>query len=305
MVLNTTQRLLPHHVLSRIIQKVRPNIKNRVRFTLSLFTLSILLLSYYYWTISEEEIVSQSNQITASPKVNDLYFIDFRVISQKLRPREKYRLAKVIDITGDVVSLVYSDFYYFRQREIVEAIRFGHLRFNDYFQGQRHNFSKSEIRLMFDNKAIYMAKRPLNNELYDNFVSPSKEEISSDVFIPGKSQNQKGLALLNAEEFVYLETKDSLAFKYFQQSAEYGYDQGQINLAEMYLNGQYIKKDLTKTLFWLKQASLQGTKAAIIKYGIVCPQVESCNLYDFYQDVITSGVNLKVRNLDFKLSIAK
>jgi len=305
MVLNTTERLYPHHLFLQIIVNSTAFVRNKIKFILSFFTLSILLLSYYYWHVSEKEIYSQSSQITASPQINDLYFIDFRVISQKLRPREKYRLAKVIDITGDVVSLVYSDFYYFRQREIVEAIRFGHLRFNDYFQGQRHNFSKSEIRLMFDNKAIYMAKRPLNNELYDNFVSPSKEEISSDVFIPGKSQNQKGLALLNAEEFVYLETKDSLAFKYFQQSAEYGYDQGQINLAEMYLNGQYIKKDLTKTLFWLKQASLQGTKAAIIKYGIVCPQVESCNLYDFYQDVITSGVNLKVRNLDFKLSIAK
>ena len=69
----------------------------------------------------------------------------------------------------------------------------------------------------------------------------------------------------------------------------------------MYINGQYVKKDFEQALYWLKQASLQSYKPAILKYGIICKQTKSCNFVDFYQDLTASGVNIKVRKLDFKL----
>lgn len=80
------------------------------------------------------------------------------------------------------------------------------------------------------------------------------------------------------------------------------YVDGQINLAEMYINGKYVEKDLNKAIFWLEQASLQSSKPAILKYGIICKQVESCNIVDFYQELTTYGVNIKVRELDFNLT---
>lgn len=77
---------------------------------------------------------------------------------------------------------------------------------------------------------------------------------------------------------------------------------GQINLAEMYISGLHVEKDLNKAIFWLKQASLQSSKPAILKYGIVCKQIELCDIVDFYQELKANGVNIKVRNLDFKLT---
>ncbi|MFT5003505.1 MAG: hypothetical protein ACI952_001858, partial [Flavobacteriales bacterium] len=42
-----------------------------------------------------------------SPKVDDIYFLDFRLLSENLRPNEKYRIVKVVDITSDIVKLIY------------------------------------------------------------------------------------------------------------------------------------------------------------------------------------------------------
>ena len=70
----------------------------------------------------------------------------------------------------------------------------------------------------------------------------------------------------------------------------------------MYINGTHTEIDLNKALYWLKLASLQSSKPAILKYGIICKQVTDCNIYDFYQNLTDAGVNVKVRKLDFELS---
>ncbi|MCW8832357.1 MAG: SEL1-like repeat protein, partial [Colwellia sp.] len=79
------------------------------------------------------------------------------------------------------------------------------------------------------------------------------------------------------------------------------YAKGQVNLAAMYINGQHVEKDFEQALYWLKAASLQSHKPAILKYGIICRQVESCYLADFYQELTAAGVNIQVREMDFKL----
>ena len=84
------------------------------------------------------------------------------------------------------------------------------------------------------------------------------------------------------------------AFTLFQQSADYGFADGQLNLAQMYLNAQHVERNLTKSLYWFKQAALQSYKPAILKYVIVCKQVDTCDLARFYQELTTSGVNIKV-----------
>ena len=109
----------------------------------------------------------------------------------------------------------------------------------------------------------------------------------------------KGEAFLKEQ---FSETNLQTAFELFQRSSNFGYVKGQVNLAEMYINGQYVKKDFTQALYWLKQASLQSYKAAILKYEIICKQIISCDMVDFYQELTASGVNIKVRKLDFKLS---
>jgi len=250
-----------------------------------------------YNALKSEE--SKTLAIISTPKVNDIYFLDFRILSDKLRPKEKYRVAKVVDITGDIVTLVYSGFLYQWQHAAINSIQYGHLSYKDYFEPKRYDIPLNTIKNMYSNQAIYLAKRPIRNKLFGNLVGPEKTKEFISYLIYGQNENSKGEAFLKEQ---FSETNLEAAFELFQRSSNFGYVKGQVNLAEMYINGLYVKKDLDLALYWLKLASLQSYKPAILKYGIVCKQVESCNVVDFYQELTVFGVRIKVRKLDFKLS---
>lgn len=237
----------------------------------------------------------------ASPKIDDIYFLDFRLLSDSLRPKEKYRIAKVVDITGDMVTLLYGNVFYLRQQSLKDSIRYGQLRYKDYFESKRYDISLAQLKKMHDTSAIYMIKRPDQNMLYGNYINDPKPEaeFSSKLYVPGKRESHKGLSLLKSS---YLENNLQQAFQQFNRSAQLGFAQGQVNLGQMYLNGQYVEKDLSQAMFWFKQAALKSDKAGVLKYVIVCRQVSDCHEGDFYQELTEAGVNIKVRELDFKLN---
>lgn len=256
----------------------------------------------YFAYIKYNAYQNEQNQtlaIIVAPKVNDIYFIDFRKlgdeVSSRLRPTEKYRIAKVVDITGNIVTLLYGAFYYPRQHAAVNSIHYGQLRYAEYFETKRYDISHQDILTMHENKALYLAKRPIRNKLYGNFVSPVDYKPASTLFMLGKKENSQGESFLQQK---YNELSSEYAFDAFEQSANLGYPKGQVNLASMYINGDFVSKDLTQALHWLKVASLQSYKPAILKYGIVCKQIASCNIFDFYQELERSGVNIKVRALE-------
>jgi len=274
-------------------QLIKP-FKSTIFFIL-LITLFLGFMKYDSYKTEE----SQTLVIISNPQVNDIYFLDFRLLSNKLRPKEKYRIAKVVDITGDIVTLVYGGFFYQRQHAAINSIQYGHLSYKDYFEPKRYNIPLNTIKDMQNSQAIYLAKRPVRNKLFGNLVGPEKAKEAGSHLTYGKKENIRGEAFLKEQ---FSETNLETAFKLFQSSSNLGYAKGQVNLAEMYINGLYVNKDLELALYWLKRASLQSYKPAILKYGIVCKQVESCNVIDFYQELTTYGVNIKVRKLDFELS---
>lgn len=53
------------------------------------------------------------NNITLKQRklINDIYFLDFRLLSDKLRPKNKYIIAKIFDITEDNVTFLYGNFF--------------------------------------------------------------------------------------------------------------------------------------------------------------------------------------------------
>lgn len=275
-----------------------PQVTKSLKVTISFLFCTVLFLSFLeYKGYKTEE--SQTLAIISNPKVNDIYFLDFRLLSDKLRPNEKYRIAKVVDITGDIVTLVYGRFFYQYQNAAINSIQYGQLSYKDYFESKRYDIPLKTIKIMYDEQAVYLAKRPIRNKLFGNFIGPEKAKESSNHLTYGKKENTKGEAFLQER---FSETNLKTAFDLFQDSSNLGYVKGQVNLAEMYINGQHVAKDFEQALYWLKQASLQSYKPAILKYGIICKQTNSCNLVDYYQELMASGVNIKVRNLDFKLS---
>lgn len=260
--------------------------KNKLIF-LVILLVSAVAGSFFY---NENKLDLETRSLIAAPQVNDLYYVDFRVIKENLRPAEKFRMAKVKDITGDVVTINFSSYFYLQEHELNEAIRYAQLRFEKFFQEKRHNYKISELNVMIDSGAIVLARRPVGNMLDGNVVVPDSHFESSSVFIPGKKENFSGLEYL---KFAKDESKALLAFEKFEESADEGFAKGQVNLAQMYLNGTAVDKDIYQTLALLKEASLQAYEPAILKYAIVCQQVESCLVEDFYQELVKSGVNIE------------
>ncbi len=242
------------------------------------------------YILKEQKLAEQTKAIVAQPEINDFYYVDFRVIKDNLRPAEKYRMAKVKDITGDVVTINFSSYFYLQEHELNEAIRYAQLRFEKFFQEKRHNYKISELQAMIESGAIVLARRPEGNMLDGNVVVPDSHFESSSVFIPGKKENFAGLEYM---KFAKDNGKAELALEKFEESADLGFAKGQVNLAQMYLNGTAVDKDLHEALALFKEASLQAHEPAILKYAIVCQQVESCEIADFYQELVKSGVNIE------------
>tara|TARA_B110000467_G_scaffold145515_1_gene149104 strand:+ start:347 stop:1240 length:894 start_codon:yes stop_codon:yes gene_type:complete len=269
-----------------------------IKVFVSLFVLSLLVDSY---SASNAESRATDSYI-AAPKIDDIYFLDFRVLSDNLRPRQKYRLAKVVDITGEIITLRYGNVFFWQKQSLIDSIRYGQISYSKYFEPKRYDFNLTELNDMRANGAIFKVKRPELNVLYGSYVNTISAPGSiggSQIYIPGKRENLSGLGFLKSN---YIEDNFAQAFERFSYSAEQGYSPGQINLAQMYINGQFVDKDFDKALYWLKLSSLQSDKAGILKYVIICQQLSYCDLGDFYQELTLSGVNIKVREHNFKLS---
>lgn len=276
---------------------------NKLRL-LSTFTGSIiivLLLSYYF--SEEQEKHRQSQLYIDAPKVNDFYYLDYRKASGDRRPLHKYRVAKVVDITGDTVSLTYGNYFYPLKKSLNDAVQFGQSTNFDYFEKQRKNYSSEELNSLFEQAFIYRVVRPeltyigRNQIVYmidgHSVTNPTiaKEKWS---FIPGKRENAQGLALLKG---AYIDNRYERAFERLTRSAELGYAPGQTNLAELYLtfDGTEEARDVQTAAYWLFKAALQGYQPAIEKYRVICELEESCDIEEFYRGLKGAGTNLRVK----------
>ena len=267
--------------------------RTSISVTLSLAAVILIaFLTFIYLDYAEEQKHTQS--IIAAPKINDILFVDYRKIDKNLRPNQKFRVAKIVDITGNIISLQYSSPLYQRQKAAVKSIKLGQLRHASYFETKRHNIPYSTLKNMYKQDIVYMAKRPIGNTLYGSLITPNTTERSHNYYIYGKQENLNGIAAL--EDGLTPQNMKN-AFDMFKKASDLGYSEGQVNLAEMYVNGYHVEKNLDKALDYLKLAALQSDKRAIHKYDIVCQQVDYCELNGFYQELVNAGVNLKVREL--------
>ena len=264
------------------------------------FLFSLIAITWIMVTINDHNN-NQASMSTylAAPKINDLYLLDYRLIDENLRPNEKFRVAKVADITGNTVTFLFSDFFYSQLRQIENSIHHGHLRYKNYFQTKRYDFNDKQLSNLQNSGAIINVFRPLHNKLFGNYISPTKTKNKSDIYIPGKQEYVSGEAFLR---LTHSETNLDDAFEQFSLSAKLGYPQGQTALGELYINEKFHQKSTEKALYWFNQASIQSYKPAILKYVITCNTQKNCSEYDFYQSIIDSGVNIKVRSIDVKVN---
>jgi len=142
----------------------------------------LFVITYFGY---EKYALHKTEQIDASafivtPQVNDIYFLDLRLLNDKLEgnskyeleSKSKYQLAKVVRISDDNIAIVYGKFFYQWQYSVVKSIQYGDLSNNDYFKLIPEYIPFSKIKEMKSSGAIYLVKRPIRNKLYGNLVSP-------------------------------------------------------------------------------------------------------------------------------------
>ena len=273
---------------------------NKLRL-LSTFTGSviiILLLSYYF--SEEQQVHRQSQTFIDTPKVNDFYYLNYQKVAGGLPPHHKYRIAKIVDITGGTISLTYGNYFYPLKKSLSDALRLGHTRNFDYFDKQRKNFSYSELNSLFEQGFIYRVVRPKfniigrNSAIYmidGNAVTNTTAVKKAWRYMPGKRQNTEGMAYLKA---TYINDRFEQAFILLKKSAELGYAPGQTNLAELYLTGIEGSRDIDTAAHWLLQAALQGYQPAIEKYRVICQLEESCQIEEFYRVLNEAGTSFQI-----------
>jgi len=133
----------------------------------------LLVMTYFGYERYEHHIAEQAEAsvLILNPQVNDIYFLDMRLIKDTLEPKNKYKLAKVVRVSDDNVAIVYGRFFYQWQYAVVNSIQYGELSNRDYFTPIPEYISISKIKEMKRNGAIYLVKRPLQKKIYGNFVS--------------------------------------------------------------------------------------------------------------------------------------
>jgi hypothetical protein len=274
------------------VEELSKNLFPAWRLISKFLGLFLTLMFLGYLIQGEIEQHQMSDKFIENPLVNDFYHVDFRYLSNELRPNEKYRIGKVTDITGDIATVVYSRLFYRMQRGGDDSIRVGHVTHFSFFSRKKYHYSFAELTKMRAQGAIYRVERPVENKLRGKPVIVVKKRFLSSTYFPGARQNNSGLAFLEAS---YIANHIQLAFEKFTVSAERGHKLGQVNLAELYISGKHGERNLNKALFWLQEAAVQEHQIAIDKYLIICKKVADCNVGDFIKVLSDQGVNFHIR----------
>lgn len=264
------------------------NIKKRLfkfYIILPMFTglfLSLLALSYWQYTQYREQVHTQ--EYVTSPHVNDFYFINNQKLLENQRPNQNYRLAKVVSIGKDVVSLVYSRFTFQKENMLKKDIQSGMVIDSRYFGKEQYIFSLPQLQQLLSEEAILLVKRPQGNKLFGNLVINNTLKTNKGTSL-AQFYNDRGAGLMRMSHI-----KDNLlnAQKNFLKAAELGYTPAQINLSRWYINNGKVEK----ALYWLKLASFKGDKTAINLYLSNCPKVNECDGTKFSADVTALGFSL-------------
>ncbi|MEW6982451.1 hypothetical protein AAD001_07345 [Colwelliaceae bacterium 6471] len=149
--------------------------KTKLSITLNKLVLLTFLLMIAYFGYGRYEAhkaeQAQASVLILTPQINDIYFLDMRLLGDTLERKHKYKLAKVVRVSGDNIAIVYGRFSYQWQYSVVNSIQHGDLSNNDYFKLIPDYISLSKIKEMKKNEVIYLVKRPIQNKLYGGLVS--------------------------------------------------------------------------------------------------------------------------------------
>ena len=186
----------------------------------------------------------------------------------------------MVSLTHNTVSLIFSRFRFENESSLAKEIRGAKVIDVNYFNKKHHVFTRDKLINFYQNETVLLVQRPKNSKLFGTIVLTSN--ISVDRLEKGYRENRIGLSfMLRADIKSNLEDAE----RFFLESANQGYVQGQLNLARLYLDINKI--DLA--LEWSKIAALKGYDLAIEFYTQHCSASEDCDIAAFNAELIEAG----------------
>jgi hypothetical protein len=159
---------VPHALKPEYLQPTLSITLNKLVSLALLFVVAYFGYEKYAFHTAEQ---IEASALTLTPQVNDIYFLDMGLLSDNLERKHKYRLAKVVSVTGNNVAIVYGRFFYQWKNSVVNRIKHDDLNNHHYFKLIPDYIPFSTITKMKASGAIYLVKRPIRNKLYGKFVN--------------------------------------------------------------------------------------------------------------------------------------
>ncbi|PLT25800.1 tetratricopeptide repeat protein [Pseudoalteromonas sp. MelDa3] len=228
--------------------------------------LLLWIISFFYQQHLDTETQKQSYLNT--PKIYDTYLVHADKFTHEPWTLTNLRIAQVLSFDKQFITFQISNYSYKRNNSITLAMRTSQLIQDNYFSTKTITLPRDEVKRLYKDEAIYDVLRPYANSLYGGFV----------MFPPKPKPLYKGLKLdkNNQQGIIYF--KDKLlfeAFNSFKLAAEAGSQWGQLNLAQMYRDGQGIAQNYQQAIYWYKKAIEQKNTKAQFELESLC-KIANC-----------------------------
>tara|TARA_R110000744_G_scaffold11518_3_gene34885 strand:+ start:223 stop:1038 length:816 start_codon:yes stop_codon:yes gene_type:complete len=226
--------------------------------------LLLWIITFFYQQHLDNE--AQKQNYLSTPKLYDTYLVQADKFTHEPWTLTNLKIAQVISFDAQFTTFQVSNYSYKRNNSVTLAMRTSQLVQNNYFSTNTITLPRNEIKRLYNDEVIYDVLRPYANSLYGGFV----------MFPPKPKPLYKGLKLdkNNQQGIIYF--KDGLfveAFDSFKLAAEAGSQWGQLNLAQMYRDGEGIAQNHQQAIYWYKRAIEQKNTKAQFELESLCKTI--------------------------------
>jgi hypothetical protein len=197
------------------------------------------------------------------PKKFDTYFVYSDKFTGEPKRINNLKVAQLVEFDDKSMTFRVANYTYKYNKDIEIAMRTSMLVQDDYFSSKTMTFTKQQVKQFYEDNSIYKIMRPELYSLSGGFVMhpPKPKPLYAGVKLD--KHNQQGITYFKDGQF-----KEAL--ESFTLSAKGGYSWGQLNLGQMYRDGQGTEINNEKAAYWLNKATLQGNPKAKIELAELC-----------------------------------
>ncbi|WNC69923.1 tetratricopeptide repeat protein [Thalassotalea nanhaiensis] len=244
---------------------------------LTVFSIPLVLFMLFAGITHYQELQELEHQQVKNPLPNDVYIIDNEVLNKQSRLREKYMITQVTSVDDNNVYLKVSNFIYLKVSDAIRGIRTDKLLTRQFFSNEILKLPRSQLEQLWVNGGVSEVGRSNDGmHLYGGVIiaRPKQNLLKKRKYRIGTQENQLAISYYQGDMGYEQDWKE--AFRLFKQGAEKGNPYSQINLAQMYRDGETVEVNLKQALYWFNMARKQGVYSAKEEYSKLCRQVAEC-----------------------------